>query len=360
MRAAVWHGKRDVRIENIPEPPKPGPGEVKIKVAWCGICGTDLHEYAAGPIFTQVNTPHPVSGQMAPLVPGHEFSGTVVEIGPGVSSVKVGDRVSPNPLIACWDCYYCKHGLPQLCEKVGFLGCHADGAFAEYVNVKAETGKETIPILYKLPDGVSMEAGALVEPLAVAVQAVQSSKLLVGENVAVIGAGPIGLSTIQSVKAAGARQIISVEFAEARRNFAKEAGATVVLNPATDDVVKIVREMTEGLGTDCTFECVGNEGALKTAVSITRKGARIVVVGIFEKPAATDYFDVVFFDKTIIGTFGYSDHFKIVTSLLANGSLKADPLITGKIGLDDLVEKGFEELLTHKDRNVKVIVSPTL
>ncbi len=360
MKAAVWHGRRDVRIEDIPEPPSPGPGEIKIKVAWCGICGTDLHEYAAGPIFTQVNEPHPVSGKMAPLVPGHEFAGTVAEVGPGVTSVKVGDPVTPNPLIADWECYYCKHALPQLCEKIGFLGCHDDGGFAEYVNVKVETGKETIPIIYKLPDGVSLEAGALVEPLSVGVQAVQAGHLLEGETVAIIGAGPIGLCTIQAARTAGARLIIAVEPTAGRRKFAEDMGATVVVDPNSEDVVQVAQDLTGGLGVDCSFECVGAEAPMKSALAVIRKAGRAVVVGIFEKPALTDYFNLVFFDKTITGTFGYSDHFKITLPLLADGRLQAEPLITGRIGLDDLVEKGFEELLTNKENNVKIIVSPTL
>ena len=358
MKAAVWHGQRDVRTEDIPEPPSPGPGEVKIEVSWCGICGTDLHEYAAGPIFTQVGSPHPLSGKMAPLVAGHEFSGTIVEVGRGVTSVKEGDRVVPNPVLGCWECDYCKKGMPELCTKIGFLGCHADGAFAKYTNLKVETGKESIPMLYKLPPAVSFEAGALVEPLSVAVKAVHSGRLLIGETVAVVGAGPIGLCTIQATRAAGASQIIAIEPAEARRNFALKAGATTALDPGTQDVVEEIKKLTGGLGVDCAFECVGAEAPLKTALGSIRKAARVVVVGIFEKPALTDYFDAVFFDKSIIGTFGYSEQFKVTIALLADGRLQAEPLITGRIKVDDLVEKGYEELLTHKDRNIKIIVSP--
>lgn len=358
MKAAVWHDRRDVRIEDVPEPPSPGSGEIKVEVAWCGICGTDLHEYAAGPIFTQVEKPHPVSREMAPLVPGHEFSGTVAEVGSGVTGVEVGDRVTVNPLLACWECYYCKHALPQLCEKVGFLGCHADGAFAEYVNVKVETGRETIPMVYRLPDEVSLEAGALVEPLSVAVQAVRAGRLLEGETVSVIGAGPIGLCTIQAARTAGASQIIAVEPSGPRREFAREVGATALLDPGTDDVWEAIRRLTGGLGVDCSFECVGAEAPMKTALKVIRKGGRAVVVGIFEEPALTDYFEAVFFDKSIIGTFAYSDHFKITNSLLADGRLQAEPLITRRIKLDDLVTQGFEELLTNKEENVKIIVSP--
>jgi (R,R)-butanediol dehydrogenase/meso-butanediol dehydrogenase/diacetyl reductase len=137
-----------------------------------------------------------------------------------------------------------------------------------------------------------------------------------------------------------------------------KAGATTALDPGTQDVVEEIKKLTGGLGVDCAFECVGAEAPLKTALGSIRKAARVVVVGIFEKPALTDYFDAVFFDKSIIGTFGYSEQFKVTIALLADGRLQAEPLITGRIKVDDLVEKGYEELLTHKDRNIKIIVSP--
>jgi (R,R)-butanediol dehydrogenase/meso-butanediol dehydrogenase/diacetyl reductase len=358
MKAAVWYGRRDVRIEDIPEPSSPGPGEVKLKVGWCGICGTDLHEYAAGPIFTQVNTPHPLSGRLAPLTPGHEFAGTVVEMGPGVTGFSVGDRVSPNPLLRCGECAYCKQGLPHLCTAIGFMGCHSDGGFGEYVNVNVTRGANPVPVLYKLPDNVSLEVGAMVEPLAVGVHATKRGKLAEGESVVIVGAGPIGICTTLAAKAAKAGQIIVLEPAAGRRAFAEEAGATAVIDPKSTDAVKAVQDLTNGLGADCSFECVGAEAPLKLALSTLRKDGRAVVIGIFEHPAAADYFDIVFFEKTIIGTFAYRDEFDAVIEMLADGRLQPDPMVTGRIGLPDLVAGGFEELLVNKEQNVKILVSP--
>ncbi len=360
MKAAVWYGRRDVRFMDIPEAPAPGPGEVKLKVGWCGICGTDLHEYAAGPIFTQVNTPHPLSGRMAPLTPGHEFAGTVVEVGKGVTAYKVGDRVSPNPLLRCGECVYCKQGYPHLCTGIGFLGCHSDGGFAEYVTLNATRGTDIVPVLYKLPDNVSLEAGATVEPLAVAVHAVKKGKLAQGESVVVVGAGPIGICTVMAAKAAGAGQIIVMETSAGRRAFAEKAGATAVIDPKNTDAVKAVLDLTKGLGADCSFECVGAEPTLKLAVDAIRKDARAVVVGIFEKPAALDWFPIVFFEKTVIGTFAYAEEFDDVIEMLADGRLQPDPMITGRIGVKDIVAGGFEELLNNKEQNVKILVSPDI
>lgn len=359
MKAAVWHGRRDVRIETIAEPPSPGPGEVKLKVGWCGICGTDLHEYAAGPIFTQVNQPHPLSGRLAPLTPGHEFAGTVVEVGPGVTGFVIGDRVSPNPLLRCGTCAYCKQGLPHLCTQIGFMGCHSDGGFGEFVNVNVERGAQPVPVLYKLPENVSLEVGAMVEPLAVGVHATRRGNLTDGESVVVVGAGPIGICTIQAARAAGASQIIALEPSAGRRAFAEESGATAVIDPTSTDPVKAVQDLTGGLGADCAFECVGAEAPLKLSLSTLRKGGRAVVVGIFEHPAAADYFDVVFFEKTVIGTFAYRDEFDSVLQMLSDGRLQPGPMVTGRIGLDELVAGGFEELLVNKEQNVKILVSPS-
>jgi len=359
MKAAVWYGRRDVRFQDIPEAPAPGPGEVKLQVGWCGICGTDLHEYAAGPIFTQVNTPHPLSGRMAPLTPGHEFAGTVVEVGPHVTGYKVGDRVSPNPLLRCGECVYCKQGLPQLCTGIGFLGCHSDGGFAEYVTLNVTRGTNPIPVLYKLPDSVSLEAGATVEPLAVAVHAVNRGNLLDGETVVVVGAGPIGICTTMAAKAAGASQIIVLETSAGRRAFAEKSGATAAIDPRSTEAIKAVQDLTNGLGVDCAFECVGAEPTLKLAVDSLRKDGRAVVVGIFEHPAALDWFPIVFFEKTIIGTFAYVNEFDTVIEMLADGRLQPDPMITGRIGVKDIVAGGFEELLNNKEQNVKILVSPS-
>ena len=359
MKAAVWYGRRDVRIEDVREPPPPGPGEVKLKVEWCGICGTDLHEYAAGPIFTQVNTPHPLSLRMAPLTPGHEFAGTVVAVGSGVTNIQVGDRVSPNPLLRCGVCDYCRQGLPHLCTQIGFLGCHADGGFGEYVNVNVVRGAQPVPVLYKLPDNVTFDAGAMVEPLAVGVHAVNRGSMRPGENVVIVGAGPIGNCTVQAARAAGAGQIIVLEPAAKRREFAEELGATAVIDPTQVDAVQAVRDLTNGKGADLSIECVGAEKTLQLALGTLRKDGRAVIVGIFEHPAAADYFDAVFFEKTIIGSFAYVDEFDAVLEMLADGRLQPEPMVTGRIGLNDLVGGGFEELLTHKDRNVKILVSPS-
>jgi len=180
MKAAVWHGQRDVRVEEVPDPPSPPAGQVKVEIAACGICGTDLHEYLGGPVYIPVDTPHPLTGVKAPVMTGHEAAGRVVEVGPGVERVKIGDRVAMCPIIGCLQCTWCKSGLMGLCPKSAYLGTSWHyGAFAGYVNVYDF-------MCYPLPPEVPDELGALVEPFAATVRAIGQANLKPGETVAIV------------------------------------------------------------------------------------------------------------------------------------------------------------------------------
>jgi len=351
MKAAKWYGKKDIRVEEVPVPPAPKPGEVQVKVAWCGICGSDLHEYLAGPIFIPME-PHPLTGVKAPLILGHEFSGEVVAVGEGVETVKVGDIVAPDACQHCGVCVTCREGRYNVCEKLAFTGLMAEGAFAELVNVPAE-------LCYVLPKGFDLEAASLIEPLATGFKAVRLADSLLGQTVVVIGAGTIGLGTIMCAKAAGASTVISIETAAARKVLAKECGADMILDPKECDVVAEIKKLTKGSGADVSFECVGHKTTGPLAIDVIRNHGKAVIVGIFEEPSAFNFFSLSGTDKVVIGTLAYTiDDFQGVANLLASGQIKAEPLITGKIKLDDIVEKGFEELVNNKATNIKIIVSP--
>jgi (R,R)-butanediol dehydrogenase/meso-butanediol dehydrogenase/diacetyl reductase len=350
MKAAVWYNKNDVRVENVSEPPAPGLGEVKIKVHQCGICGSDLHEYAAGPIFIPTEEPHPLTGQKAPLILGHEFSGEIVEVGKDVANVKVGDRVAPDACQYCGECYMCKVNRYSLCEKLAFTGLMVNGAFAEYVNVPAYT-------CYPLLPGINSEAGALVEPIAVGIHAIRQGKVLEGDTVTVVGAGTIGLVTIQAARAAGASKVFSIEVAKDRKKFAQDLGA-IVLDPTETDAAAEIMAQTNGEGSDVAIECIGKAETVNTCISCTKRGGRTVVVGIFEKPGEIMYNDLVFQEREIIGSLAYYGEFSTAIALLADGRIKAEPLITGKIKLDDIVAGGFEELLKNRESNIKILVAP--
>jgi (R,R)-butanediol dehydrogenase/meso-butanediol dehydrogenase/diacetyl reductase len=353
MKAAKWYAKKDIRVENVPEPAAPKAGEVKIKVAWCGICGSDLHEYLAGPIFIPTEN-HPLTGAKAPLILGHEFTGTVVAVGAGVNNVKVGDLVAPDACQHCGECLPCRMGNYNVCEKLAFTGLMADGAFAEYVNVPAE-------LCYVLPPNFDPQAGAVIEPLATGFKAVRLAGSLMGATVVVFGAGTIGLGTLMCVKASGAAQIIVVEMSAARKKLAKECGADIILDPKECDVVAEVKRLSpEGTGADVSFECIGNKFTGPQAIDVLHNCGKAVIVGIFEEPSSFNFFSLSATDKVVIGTLAYTiDDFAGVAKLLASGKIKAEPMITGKISLDEIVDKGFEELVNNKDAHIKIIVSPT-
>jgi len=184
MTAAVWHGRKDIRLEQVPLPGAPQPGWVQIRVHWCGICGSDLHEYLAGPVFIPVDAPHPLTGIKGQCILGHEFCGEIVATGEGVEGYAPGDKVAADACQHCGQCRFCKTGQYNLCEQLAFTGLMNNGAFAELVNVPAE-------LLYRLPEGFPLEAGALIEPLAVGMHAVKKAGSLLGETVVVVGAGTV-------------------------------------------------------------------------------------------------------------------------------------------------------------------------
>ncbi|MGG2052798.1 2,3-butanediol dehydrogenase [Lysinibacillus pakistanensis] len=346
MKALRWHNAKDLRLENIEEP-SAKKGEVKLKVEWCGICGSDLHEYTAGPIFIPADQPHPLTGDKAPIVMGHEFSGQVVEVGEGVTTVQVGDRVAVEPIYNCGECEPCKQGLYNLCEKMGFYGlAGGGGGFSEFTSVPEH-------MLHKLPEGVSYEQGALVEPSAVALHAVKQSKLKVGDKAAVFGTGPIGLLVIEALKAAGASEIYAVELSEQRREKAAEFGA-IAIDPATGDAVEQIQKLTNG-GVDVAFEVTGVPPVLKQAIHSTKFNGETMVVSIFEKEAPIHPQDLVLRERNLTGIIGYRDVFPAVINLMAQGYFAADKLVTKRIKLDEVIEEGFEGLL--KERNhIKILV----
>src|SRR5438477_4130178 len=256
MRALRFHAARDLRVEDVPEPPAAAAGEVVVRVATCGICGTDLHEYIAGPIVTPVE-PHPLTGATNPQIHGHEFSGAVVAVGPVVSRVAVGDRVAIMPLAYCGRCAYCSRGLQHLCATMGCVGLsHAWGGMAELATVAEYQ-------VVRLPDGVTYQQGALIEPTAVAAYGVERGGVKPGDRVLITGAGPIGTLAALCAHAAGAAAVYVSEPNPARRARADALGVATVLDPTSVDVPELLREETNGLGVDVAIECSGHPNGFK-------------------------------------------------------------------------------------------------
>lgn len=346
MKAARWHGQRDIRIEDVPEP-SPGPGEVKLKVAWTGICGSDLHEYMAGPIFIPVGQDHPLSHEHAPIVMGHEFCGTVTELGEGVEGLAVGDRVAIEPIFACGTCAACHEGKYNLCDKLGFVGLSGGhGGFSACSVVPAR-------MVHRMPDGLSMEQGALVEPAAVALHAVRLSSLRAGDSAAVFGAGPIGLLVVEALRIAGAAQIHVVETSQARRSKALELGATSVIDPAAQDAVAAIRSATGGV--HVAFEVTGVPQVLSQCIDATRHDGQTMIVSIWEHEASFQPNTVVLKERDLKGTIAYRNVYPAVMDLMTQGWFSADRLVTRRIELDDIVAEGFESLIAEKSQ-VKILV----
>jgi (R,R)-butanediol dehydrogenase/meso-butanediol dehydrogenase/diacetyl reductase len=353
MKAALWYGPKDVRIEEVVEPVVKE-NEVKVKVKWCGICGTDLHEYLAGPIFIPVDAPHPATGAKAPVILGHEFSGEVVELGTNVTEFEIGDAVVIEPLVTCGECKACRAGNYHMCDSLAFHGLmNTGGGLAEFTTFNKD-------FVRKLPEGVSYEQGSVVEPLSVALHAIEMGELKVNQTAVVVGAGPIGLSLIENLKALGAKTVVAVELSAKRKEFAKKAGADIVLDPREVDVAVEVQKLTNGLGADLSFEVTGVQAGFDTSVNVVRKKGSIVIVSIWEKEINFNLNSLVMIEKKIVGSVVYGEGiFDTTIKYLADGRIKADQLITKKIHLDDLVEEGFGSLTgSDRESQVKIIVTP--
>ncbi|WP_040777685.1 2,3-butanediol dehydrogenase [Nocardia pneumoniae] len=351
MRAARFHGPGDVRVEEVPEPAT-RPGTVKVEVEWCGICGTDLHEYLEGPIFAPpATTPHPLTGETVPITLGHEFAGVVVELGEGVEDLRVGDRVVVEPYIVCGRCDACRRGRYNVCRTLGFVGLSGrGGGFARYVVADRRW-------IHPLGD-LGTDVGALVEPLAVAYHAVRLSGVSGGDTALVFGAGPIGLVTTAVLRAVGVDHVITVEPAEVRKAKAALAGADQVLDPTAGDVIEQVLDLTDGRGADITFECAGVDAVLASAIRSTRAGGTCVNVAIWGHEARVAMNDLVFGEVSVIGSLAYAGDHPATIDLIATGKVDPHQFITGRIQLDDIVRRGFDELIGNKEENVKILVSP--
>lgn len=270
MQASFLHGVRDVRLEECPLP-TPRAGEVLLQIASVGVCGSDVHYYLEGRIGHQVVS--------APIIMGHEFSARIAETGEGVQGLEPGQLVAVEPGIPCGKCEQCEQGHPNLCPNVRFCGTPpVNGVFAEYALMPAQN-------CYPLPEGFSPEAGALLEPLGVAIHAVDLAHLRPGDTVGVLGAGPIGLLTAAVARVAGASSIFMTEPQAYRREFALDYIADAVFDPVEQDVVAEIERVTAGRGVDVTFEAAGAQETPQQAADIVRNGGKVILAGI---PATDD------------------------------------------------------------------------
>ncbi|MDE3720416.1 2,3-butanediol dehydrogenase [Nocardiopsis sp. N85] len=333
----------------MPEP-RLTPGSVKIRVEWNGLCASDLHNYLHPAMPDEYL--HPVLRTHGPHVQGHEFSGRIVEAASDVEGLPEGAVVVVEPLVFDGTCAACRRGAYNLCENFGFIGLMGGaGGLAEYAVVPADR-------VHRMPEGISPTVAALVEPMAVAWHAVRRAGLVPGESVLIVGAGPVGLELLMVARAWSAGHITVSEISETRRRQAVDFGADLVLDPTEVDVVSKVRARAPG-GVDMAFEASGaGTPALLTMIGSLRKGGRAVTVSQ-GRPVEFDPTVLMLAEIDLTGSFGYDGpDFPAVIESIRIGNLSPKPLITDRVSLEEARERGYEELLAHGDRHVKILVHP--
>lgn len=335
MRAAVLRAPGDVVVEERPTP-TPAPGEVLVRVASVGVCGSDTHYYRHGRIGQFVVE--------SPLVLGHEASGEVVQLGADVRGLRVGQRVSIEPGVPDLTCRQCRAGRYNLCPRMRFFATPpVDGAFAEYVAVHAA-------FAHPVPDGLSENAAALLEPLSVGIWACRKGGVTAGSRVLVTGAGPIGLVSLQAALAFGATEVVVSDVNPDRLDLARELGATAVLDARSNSVTNLER------APDVLLECSGHPPAISEAIRAVDRAGRAVLVGMGGDDVTLPVSTLQQREIELTGVFRYANTWPVAIALVETGRVELDRLVTGGYGLDRT-----EEALTAGERDehaVKVVVRP--
>lgn len=324
MKGAFYEGNKKFSVNQV-KPQPPGPGEVRLEVSYCGICGTDSHVYL-GHFSQRVKTPQVI---------GHEMSGTVAEVGEGVKEFKAGNKVAVRPVVPCLKCPACQSGHSHICYNLNFMGVDTTGAFQSTWTVPAYT-------LHHLPDGIDMRQAAMIEPVAVAAHDVRLGQVTNKDYVVVLGAGPIGMLIALLAKTKGARVLIS-EINKFRINLARELEMNVV-NPLEIDLTKYVAEQTGTAGADVVFEVTGLAAGAEMMTKLARTRGRIVVVGVFAESVKVDLLRIVMRELQLRGVRVYEpEDFETAISLVAAGKLPIERLISEIRSLEQ-VQTTFEEI----------------
>ncbi|SKA34615.1 zinc-dependent alcohol dehydrogenase [Consotaella salsifontis] len=339
MKALVYTAPSKVEVRDV-QPPEPVEGAAKVKMRFCGVCGTDIGIFAGK---------HPRA--KAPLILGHEFVGVVEEVRGGKHGFKPGDRVVAYPLLSCGVCRPCRTGSPHVCEKLRLIGIDCDGGMADHAWVDES-------VLFKVPDELSDEVAALVEPLAVIVRSMHQARFQILDSAVVMGAGPIGILTAIVLKHSGASRIIISDIDEARLAMCAEFGFEA-LNVKKESLVDYVARTTNGEGVDVVFECSGVESAAAEMTKIARVGGTICMTGIHKAPHAVDLRDLNFKELTIIGSRVYTQH-EFGMSVAYALALKDDlaKIVTQTVPLTE-AESVFEMIADPAVNTVKVLVDCT-
>lgn len=343
MRAIVLEEPKKLVLNQL-EIPEPGENEVLIRVKAVGLCGSDIHYYEHGKIGDFIVE--------KPIILGHEASGEIVKVGKNVVHLQKGQRVTIEPGATCGKCEHCQNGRYNLCEEVEFLATPPyDGAFCEYVVMRSD-------LVFPIPDQMSYETAALIEPFSVGLHAVSRGNLQEGETVLILGMGPIGLMTAAAAKLHGAGTVIGVDLEDSRLEKAKEMGATHVINVRTDSVDDKIMEYTNRRGVDVAIETAGSPAALKSMISAVRRGGIAVIVGMSpEDESPLNIAQIINKEIDVKGVFRYHHTYPRAIELLASGKVNIERMITDSYELEQ-AEEAFEKSIHDKRNTLKMMIYP--
>jgi L-iditol 2-dehydrogenase len=337
MKQARLIEPEKIVLEDV-ERPVPGNGQVLIKVKRIGVCGSDIHAYY---------DKHPYIS--CPIVQGHEFSGEIVEWGEGVGNFVPGEKVTVMPQLVCGECYPCLHGSYHICNSLKVIGCQAEGAAREYIPVDSR-------LVVKLPEGMSFDFGAMVEPVAVGVHAISRLGDVAGKNILVLGAGTIGNLTAQVARGLGARSVLITDINEYRLEVARSCGIDFCVNVSLDILEVKLEEAFGPDRADGILECVGVDDTITDAIALARKGTDIVIVGVFAEKAAVDIGLVQDKELRLIGTLMYKEKdYLAAIDLIQTGRISIDPLISKHFSFEEYPE-AYKYIETYRDKTMKVLI----
>jgi D-xylulose reductase len=341
MKALVLHKAGDLAVSSVPDPGAPGPGTVRVRVSVVGICGSDVHYFEHGRIGDFVVT--------APMVLGHETAGIVESVGPDVVGMKPGDRVAMEPGVPCGACGVCRAGRYNLCRKVRFWATPPfDGSLAEYVVHPAS-------YTYRLPDNVSLDEGALMEPLAVGVHACNRGRVGPGAVVVVNGAGTIGCVTVAAALAFGASKVIVADIVPERLERARALGAAVTVDARSEPLADAVMDATDGAGADVGIECSGHPEGPAALVRAAAPGGRVVLVGMGHQPVPIDTVAAMVREADILTVFRYANAYPTAIRLVESGRAAVRGLVTDRFRFEDSV-RAFEYARRPRAGTCKVLI----
>ena len=345
MKAAFLTGVQSIELREAP-PPKPSRGGLIVKVKACAICGTDVKMYKYG-----------YSAAKFPLTPGHELAGTIAQVGENTRGYQEGDRVAVAPNIPCGKCFCCQRGMQTSCEKLQTIGIHRDGGFAQYVAIPAQAVEAGC--VMHIPECISFEEAALIDPASCAINAAELSRIKVGDVVVIIGAGPLGCLNVEVSRAFGAEKIILVQKSLARLKEAEFTAADVYISPLKEDVVERVIQETEGRGADVVIVACGSGQAQEEALKMVARRGNVNLFGGLPKDSPFIKFDsnlIHYKEAFVIGTHGGSTrHCKMALDMIASGKIKAKKYVSSRLRLTDFLKAIG---LAEQRKELKIFINP--